>query len=84
MQLGNLWIDWIKDYYVEVEKKFVKNVLDMVIEVRFLLDGLNDYQAREARMTMRSFEKQANHAARFIHIDTSGFPTIGDVDMGGT
>lgn len=69
-----------------MERKLVKNVGEMVTEARFLLDGLNDYLAREAFMTLRSFEKQAEYAPKYLRIDTSGFPTIGDedVDMGGT
>jgi hypothetical protein len=66
-----------------MEETYVKNVQDMVAEVRFQMDGLNDYLAREVRINMRSFEKQAQVTA-YIHIDTSGFPTNGDVDMGGT
>ncbi|KAJ4228745.1 hypothetical protein NW757_014138 [Fusarium falciforme] len=86
VKLSSLWIEWIKDYYGEMERKLVKNVGEMVTEARFLLDGLNDYPAREAFMTLRSFEKQAEHAPKYLRIDTSGFPTIGDedVDIGGT
>ncbi|KAM5351164.1 hypothetical protein ACJ41O_003887 [Fusarium nematophilum] len=83
VRLADLWIEWTKDYYMEVEETFIRNVLDMVAEVRFELDGLNDDLAKEARMAMKSFELQGN-AWYGIKIDTSGFPTDGDTDMGGT
>ena len=83
VQLADLWIEWLKDYYAKVEEVFVKNVQEMIAEVRFHMDGLKDYLAREVLRTMRSFENQARVAAR-IHIDTSGFPKNGEVDMGGT
>lgn len=83
VQLADLWIEWLTAYYAKVEEVFVKNAKDMITEVRFHMDGLKDYLAREVLTTVRNFEKEADDAAK-IHIDTSGFPKMGDVDMGGT
>ncbi|KAL9560672.1 hypothetical protein ACKAV7_015163 [Fusarium commune] len=83
VHLADYWIEWITDYYALVSKRFRKNTLDMVSEVRAELEGNTEQWAESMRINMRAYEKQARNEA-LTFIDTSGFPKDDDTEMGGT
>ncbi|KAH7195298.1 hypothetical protein DER44DRAFT_536499 [Fusarium oxysporum] len=85
VQLANLWVEWLKDYYAEVLKTWKENVTNQIKEIREALEGVEDELADEVRTTAQHFEDQLKVPFR-IKIDTRGFPALGngDTEMGGT
>ncbi|KAF4989554.1 hypothetical protein FDECE_14673 [Fusarium decemcellulare] len=83
VRLADYWIEWMKDYYEHVTKTAKDNVLDIVAEVLAQTKGETGPLANKVNKAMGTFRKVATNGVR-VHIDTSGFPTDGDTDMGGT
>ncbi|KAM0548844.1 hypothetical protein ACHAPJ_009700 [Fusarium lateritium] len=83
VQLADFWIEWITDHYAHVQKKFKSNMLDMVAEIRENLEGDESNLAKTMNGFANTFEKAVNSGV-LVNIDTSGFATDGDTEMGNT